>query len=112
MKRDARCLALTAMLLGLVFGGRAAEADLLTPVDSSFALMVQAQVGYSPMVTDTSSQSQGSTLNPLTVAVSAYSSSNLASLLVTANGSASWTSASTGEVTFWTLAGPGCKPTA
>jgi hypothetical protein len=100
------------LLLGLVVAGRKAEADLLTPLTSSFALTAEAQAGYAPVDTDTDSQSQGSTINTLSVAVSAYSSYLFSpfetSVLVTGNGSSMWTTPSQGQVTFtdigWTTA--------
>lgn len=102
MTNYARYTCNAALFLALVVAGGTAEADSITPVGSSVSLTANAQSGFVPLVTDTDSQSQGSTINPLSVAVSAYSAYPPfdASLLVTGNGSATWTSPSTGEVAF------------
>jgi hypothetical protein len=109
MKRDTRYLGATFLLLGLVLGGSTAEADLISPSKSTFALTAESYLGSPPGVTHTDTQSQGSTLKPLLVAVSASSSAHSSDppthsrLLVTGEGSATWTSASTGEVKFTNL---------
>jgi hypothetical protein len=92
------------LILSLSIGSNAARAGSVTPVKSSFALtaLAVAPKPSAPGVWDTDSQSQGSTLNALSVAVSAkatYAPFNQ-TLLVTANGSATWTSSSTGEVSY------------
>ena len=103
MRNNVWSMGTLVMLLGLV-GVGPAEADLVTALDSSLALTAEAQCGFipPPLVTDTDSQSQGSTTNPLNVsvqAVSTYPPDN-ASLVVTGSGSAIWTAPSQGQVAF------------
>jgi hypothetical protein len=90
------------LLLNLLVFGASAKADLIIAESSSLALTANAQAIFSPNNTDTASESQGLTINPLTVAVSAQSIYNgyNEDLKATANGSATWTSASVGTVTF------------
>lgn len=93
-------LALPLLCQWIVAG--AARGDLVTAVNSSFALTANAQAGTSPNVTNTDVQSQGSTTNGLSVGVSAdsiYAPTN-ENLLATATGSATWSSASNGQVNY------------
>jgi hypothetical protein len=90
------------LLLCFSLTGKTAYGDFITPLSSSFALTANAQAGYSPNVSDTDAQSQGPTIDPLSVSVSAnsiYSPIN-ENLLATANGSATWTAPSSGLVTY------------
>jgi hypothetical protein len=103
MKRDARYLGATVLFLGLVLGGPPAEADLISASNSTFALTAQSYLGSPPGTIVMDAQSQGSTLNtpsPLSATVSAQSTDANSSLLVSGSGLATWTSASTGVVTF------------
>ncbi len=90
-----------------------ARADLLSPIDSSLSLTAQSRVGFSSMVTDTSSQLQNAAINALSASVSAYSTSNGpaegASLLVVGSGSAAWASGSAGAVTFTNMGWTGVR---
>jgi hypothetical protein len=106
MKIDARYLGATVLFLGLVLGGPPAEADLISASNSTFALTAQSYLGSPPGTIVMDAQSQGSTLNtpsPLSATVSALSTDANSRLLVTGEGSATWTSASTGEVKFTNL---------
>ena len=73
MTSNVRLMGSAILFLGLAVGLGNAKADLITPLNSSFALTAQSQAGYSNNVVDTNAQSQGSTINTLTVAVSAKS---------------------------------------
>jgi hypothetical protein len=102
MKRGSGFLTAAVLLLVLCSGGPTAQADLISPSHSTFALTAESQLGNSATVTHSDSQSQGSTLHSMSVGVSADSINipNHSLLLVTGNGSATWNSASNGEVTF------------
>lgn len=56
--------------LSLLVGSNKAKADLISALDLSFALTAQAQSGFSNTIIDTDAQSQGSTINPLSIAAS------------------------------------------
>jgi hypothetical protein len=89
------------VLLSLPAVGGMAEGGSITPLSSSFALTAFAEVGTS-VDAETLGESQGSTINPLSVDVSAnaISAPTDQNLLVTADGSAKWTTPSIGQVTY------------
>ena len=90
------------LTLCLSVAAGAAKGDLITALSSSFDLTANAQAGLSPNVTDTDTDSQGSAINPLSVAVSATSvyAGLSQTLVATASGSAIWSTAAVGQVTY------------
>ncbi|HZT80520.1 MAG TPA: hypothetical protein VFA26_09865, partial [Gemmataceae bacterium] len=75
-----------------------ARADFV-PVSSALSLEADAQADSGTPATDTQSQSQGATINPLTASVDASVLDEFGtSVEATAKGSATWTSPSAGEV--------------
>ncbi len=97
-----RFVAKASLLLGLTVAGHMAKGDSINPLSSSFALTANAQSNNSPNVSNTHSQLQGSTINPFSVVVLASSTFTGfgENLLATAEGSATWTTPSVGQVTF------------
>ena len=110
MQIDYKHVIKSIVMLSVLAAGGKAKADLVTALDSSFALTARAQAGPIAITTDTAAQSQGPTTNPLSVSVQADSTYSLfdASVLATGNGSASWLTAAQGQVMFtdigWTAA--------
>lgn len=72
---------------------------LPTPVSSSLRLQADSDAG-SGLVTNTDSDSQLDTVNPLSASVSAFTTSGEASVLSKATGTATWTDSSQGVVNF------------
>ncbi len=78
-----------------------AHAGSITALASSFAVLVSDETGFAPAVTGGNSQSEGSTINPETANGSALTTAGPdQSVLATEAGSATWTNASQGQVTF------------
>jgi hypothetical protein len=95
---------IAVLMLGMMTTTPLAKADLVRPLASSLGLTAQASVEYGSPMTSTDSESQGTTINPLSVAVQADSNFyNYESLSVTGTASAAWMSPSLGEVTFSNL---------
>ena len=79
-----------------------AHAILITPLSSEFRLITYSDAGGG-FVTDTDSQSQGSTLNPLNASVSALATFGNASVLTTVKGTATWVNSSQGTVNLFDI---------
>lgn len=79
-----------------------AHAILITPLSSEFRLVTYSDAGGG-FVTDTDSQSQGSTLNPLNASVSALATFGNASVLTTVKGTATWVNSSQGTVNLFDI---------
>jgi len=103
MKRGSSLLSAAILSLVLFSGGPTAQADLISPSDSTFALTAESKLGNSATVTDSDSESQGSTHHSMSVGVLASSVASNGLLLVSGSGSAKWNSASNGEVRFSNL---------
>jgi hypothetical protein len=92
---------LTALSLIGTFYPTVAEA-LATPLGSSFMLEARSDAGGA-IVTDIDSDSQFGTLNPLNASVSALATSGNASVLSTAQGTATWINSSQGQVNLFNI---------
>ena len=88
-------------ILCVLLGWESAHAGSITAVDSSYSMLASAETGSGPVVNGGDSQSQGSTINSLTV--NGFALATAApdqSVAATAAGNATWTNASQGQVTF------------
>ncbi len=77
------------------------RAGSITSLDSSVSLTAAAQAGAGSIVVNSNSQDQGATINPLAILLTAQATYEPdQSVLATAGASATWTSASQGQVIF------------
>jgi hypothetical protein len=91
---------LTFCLLGSDFAP--AYAVAIAPISSELRLEASSNAGDG-LVTDTNSQSQGSTVNPLSASTSALATFGDANVLSTAAGVATWVDSSQGEVNLFDI---------